>query len=108
MGNGLYLPICQPENLEAAVTAVTNQFGIRTFATVLDGPATSLPNIARAKHQAIFFGNESHGLSEDWIRRCDDRVTIPMQGGTDSLNVAFAAGIFPVRVHSVIASEPSI
>jgi tRNA G18 (ribose-2'-O)-methylase SpoU len=94
MGNGLYLPICQPSDLQAELLTVANRFDIRLFGTVLDANATPLPEVARPPHRAIMFGNESHGLSEDWLARCDERITIPMQGGTDSLNVAFAAGIF--------------
>jgi tRNA G18 (ribose-2'-O)-methylase SpoU len=33
-------------------------------------------------------------LSEQDITACDRRVTLPMKLGTDSLNVAVAAGIF--------------
>ena len=43
---------------------------------------------------ALVFGNEAHGLGDEWSRLCHRRVTIPMQRGTDSLNVAVAAGIF--------------
>ena len=34
------------------------------------------------------------GLDESVIQLCDRKVTIPMQRGTNSLNVAVAAGVF--------------
>jgi TrmH family RNA methyltransferase len=39
-------------------------------------------------------GNEAQGLDDTSIAACDRKVTIPMHHGTDSLNVAVAAGIF--------------
>jgi len=94
MGNGLFFPICQPNDLRAELTAVRQQFGLKLFATVLDERAVQLPDVEKPRHRAILFGNETHGLSDEWVKFCDERVTIPMQRGTDSLNVAFAAGIF--------------
>lgn len=38
-------------------------------------------------------GNESHGLSEQALASATDRVTIPMPGGTDSLNVGVSSGV---------------
>ena len=43
---------------------------------------------------ALIFGNEFSGLRPEQEAACDRLVTIPMHGGTDSLNVAVAAGIF--------------
>lgn len=42
---------------------------------------------------AWLFGPESHGLTADVAALADHRVTIPMPGGTESLNVAAAAAI---------------
>lgn len=42
---------------------------------------------------AWMFGPESHGLPADVAALADHRVTIPMPGGTESLNVAAAAAI---------------
>jgi TrmH family RNA methyltransferase len=39
------------------------------------------------------FGGEGRGLSEETLRQVPLRVTIPMTGGTESLNVAAAAAI---------------
>jgi TrmH family RNA methyltransferase len=39
------------------------------------------------------FGGEGRGLSEETLRRVPLRVSIPMPGGSDSLNVAAAAAI---------------
>jgi tRNA G18 (ribose-2'-O)-methylase SpoU len=41
----------------------------------------------------ILFGNEGQGLDRGVINRCDQKVVIPMQLGTDSLNVMVSAGV---------------
>jgi tRNA G18 (ribose-2'-O)-methylase SpoU len=45
------------------------------------------------------------GLSPEWIVRCDQRITIPMRPGAESLNVAVAAGIVLYHVMREAARE---
>lgn len=42
---------------------------------------------------AILIGNEAHGLPAEVVAAADCRFTIPMPGGTESLNAAAAASI---------------
>ena len=56
-----------------------------TGATFVGEPTGSRPN---------HFGNEAQGLGDVYVSACQRRVTIPMQHGTDSLNVAVAAAVF--------------
>jgi TrmH family RNA methyltransferase len=41
----------------------------------------------------LLVGNESHGLSDEVLGHCTDRVTIPRKGRAESLNASVAAGI---------------
>lgn len=41
----------------------------------------------------LVVGNEAHGLPEAWLTDCQQRLTLPMPGGTESLNVAVAGSI---------------
>jgi TrmH family RNA methyltransferase len=45
------------------------------------------------KESLLVVGNEAHGLPEEWINQSDQRLTIPMPGGTESLNAAVAGSI---------------
>jgi TrmH family RNA methyltransferase len=54
---------------------------------------TALREAPLDRSLAWVFGGEGRGLSDEAIRRADLRVTIPMAGGTESLNVAAAAAI---------------
>lgn len=49
---------------------------------------------AKPSRVALLFGSEGSGLEPRWVQHCDDRVTIPMAPGVDSLNASVAAGIF--------------
>lgn len=42
---------------------------------------------------ALLMGTEQSGLSAELLKACDQRVKIPMRGGTDSLNLAVASGL---------------
>jgi len=45
------------------------------------------------KNALLVIGSEAHGLSEQWIADCDEKLTIPMPGETESLNAAVAGSI---------------
>lgn len=49
--------------------------------------------LAGRRPLALFVGSEAHGLPAEVVDRCSERVTIPMPGGTESLNAAMAATI---------------
>lgn len=42
---------------------------------------------------AVAVGTEKHGLSAEWVDQADERVSIPMVGRVNSLNVATAAAL---------------
>jgi tRNA G18 (ribose-2'-O)-methylase SpoU len=47
----------------------------------------------RPERVAMLLGSEGDGLSARALRSADTIVTIPMEGGVDSLNVAAAAAV---------------
>jgi TrmH family RNA methyltransferase len=42
---------------------------------------------------AWLFGNEAHGLPDSVLARADHRISIPIRGRAESLNLAAAAAI---------------
>lgn len=67
-----------------------------TIATVVDGGIPPRHLAARLDPQrswAVLVGSEAHGLDEPTVRSADVTVTIPMPGGTESLNAAVAGAI---------------
>lgn len=57
--------------------------------------AITLDELVAEDHEnlALVFGSEGHGLAPATDRRLDRRVTIPMAGGVDSLNVAASSAV---------------
>ncbi|GAA1541728.1 RNA methyltransferase [Brevibacterium picturae] len=57
--------------------------------------AITLDELVAEDHEklALVFGSEGHGLTQATEQRLGRKVTIPMMGGVDSLNVAAAAAV---------------
>ena len=94
MGAALAVPLIRSDDLPANLGRLRSDFGFELAATVLDADAEPLNRAARPERIALLFGSEGHGLDRSLVERCDRRLTIAMQRGTDSLNVAVAAGMF--------------
>lgn len=95
MGNTLCLPVIEAgADLAATLQELKQQYSFKLFATLLDESAEPLGQVTPTGNCALVFGNEDSGLQPEWTNLCDRRITIPMHGGTDSLNVAVAAGVF--------------
>ena len=70
--------------------------GTATIATVATGGIAARDMGAAldpARQWAIVVGSEAHGLAADEVAAADVKVTIPMPGGTESLNAAVAGAI---------------
>ena len=93
MGAALRVPVRQSANIAADLRELAGPLGVQLAATVLDPTAEPLDQATRPDRFAILLGSEGHGLPPEIVALCQRRITIPMHGGTDSLNVAVAAGI---------------
>jgi len=102
MGAAFKLPLHQPDDIPAALTQL-RQAGYDIVAAVADGDAEPLSAASRSQQVAIVLGNEANGLSPATLACCNRRVTIPMHGRADSLNVAVAAGIV---LHHFLPPQP--
>ena len=74
---------------EALLTALPS----RKVATVPGQRATSLTEFTFRPDDTIVFGAEGPGIKLEMLALCDERVTIPQWGVTDSLNLAVSVGI---------------
>jgi tRNA G18 (ribose-2'-O)-methylase SpoU len=94
MGAAFRLPIIESDDLLSFVRRLPDDWGVTTFATVLDDEAAPLHTVEPPPRWALVLGGEGEGLSAEWIAGCRRRTTIPMRRGVDSLNVSVAAGVF--------------
>lgn len=94
MGTVFKLPLVRSEDLLADLKTLKERWGVQLTATVLDETAEPLEKARRLARLGLLLGSESQGLHRRFVAACDRKVTIPMKLGTDSLNVAVAAGVF--------------
>jgi RNA methyltransferase, TrmH family len=91
MGSAFRVPVALADDLRGAI-ATLRRAGIRVFATVPRG-GTSLHAAALTAPSAIVVGGEGAGLSAELLTQADERLTIDMQAGVESLNVSVAAAL---------------
>lgn len=93
MGSVFTMPIVQSPWLEHDLIRLRDEFDTQIVATVLGEGAIALDRYEPGPRIAVLLGSEPAGLDRSLIDLCTHRVTIAMSPGTDSLNVAVAAGI---------------
>lgn len=85
------LPIARGIEVAEAITLLASE-GFRVVATTAhEGTDYAVANLSG--DVALFFGNEAAGLRAEVVARADEKVTIPMADGTESLNVAMTATV---------------
>lgn len=92
-GSVFHLPVVRQRDTDAALRAIRDA-GVDLLATAADGELT-LDDAAGelARPSAWLFGNEAHGLPRQIVDAADHRVSIPIRGRAESLNLAAAAAI---------------
>ena len=86
-----HLPVCREDNLKVTIDYL-KECGVKVVACSektdqlaayadLTGPL------------AVIMGSEENGVSQEYLKRCDDIVKLPMEGSISSYNVSVAAGM---------------
>lgn len=76
-----------------AVFAYLNDMDIKSVAGSLESGAECIFDADMRGRCAIFIGNEGRGLTPETLKRCSEKVKIPMIGGAESLNASAAAAV---------------
>jgi tRNA G18 (ribose-2'-O)-methylase SpoU len=83
----------------------------RRVATVPRQSATSLHHFRFQHSDLLVIGSEGRGLDATVLAECQEQITIPQSGVTESLNVAVASGIvlaeFKRQESLCLLAEPS-
>jgi RNA methyltransferase, TrmH family len=77
---------------ELSVIEGCRRRSVPVVATIGSG-GTLLDEAPLAGAVAVLLGAEAHGLAPELVERCDGALTIPMEGGVESLNAAVAGSI---------------
>ncbi|HEY9758135.1 MAG TPA: RNA methyltransferase [Oculatellaceae cyanobacterium] len=91
MGASFALPIVR----DADMTEICVELHERGFKTVLLEPTAkkTIFDLDMNQSLAFVFGNEGHGFSRNTLDTVQERLQIPMQNDTESLNVSISAAI---------------
>lgn len=96
MGAALSLPMAVSADLLGELAKLHASAGLELVATVAgDGAGVvSLDEFVAPRRAVLVAGHEFRGLPPEWLEVCQHHVTIPIEAGCDSLNVAMATAIF--------------
>ena len=92
MGALFSLPTLTVSDAIGSVAALQND-GYRVYAAALTPTACDLRTVEITPTTCFIVGNEGHGLPTDLVNAADLSVIIPMQHGSESLNVAAASSL---------------
>ncbi len=85
------IPVCRHSNLVEVIQYLKDS-GVEVVG-VTEKANHALYNKDFTGPLCLIMGNEYEGIAWDYLRHCNDTVTIPMVGTIRSLNVSVAAGI---------------
>ena len=86
-----YIPVCREDNLKQTFRYLSES-GIRIIGCT-EKTDKNIYELDLTGPLAIVMGSEEDGISPEFLKLCDARGKIPMQGNIDSLNVSVSAGI---------------
>jgi tRNA G18 (ribose-2'-O)-methylase SpoU len=92
MGAIFKLPVIHTDSLVKTLSVVRRDFGTRILAADPGGGGT-VEEQDFTGNICLVAGNEGYGISPGILAACDGRIRIPMDNGTDSLNVATAMAV---------------
>ncbi len=93
MGAVFSLPVVPCTNLAAQLRELQSAHDVRVIAAHPSGNGR-LAQADLKGNLCFVFGSEGNGVSKKVLEACTDRISIPMQQGVDSLNVASASAAF--------------
>ena len=92
-GSLFHIPVARDRDVRRVIGQLQGA-GLTTFATTMSGELNlASPGESLKQPAAWLFGNEAHGLDPAIMDAADYRVSIPIHGSAESLNLATAASI---------------
>lgn len=91
-----WMEINKYTNFENNSVTCLNQLkdrGYQIVATVPDEKMGLLTNLDVKKKTAFVFGSEKNGVSDDVLKMCDSKISIPMFGFTESYNISVSVAM---------------
>ena len=96
MGSILNMNILYMEENELITFLKKEKYKIEV--TALENDSISYTEMQLSSKNAIVFGSEGDGVSQNFLELCDEKIIIPIYGIAESLNVAMACGIILYKI----------
>lgn len=93
MGTIFKLPVAYAPSLTGALRDLRKNRSFQIIAAHPRPDSALLFNVDFSRDTCVVFGSEGDGISAEVLAECSLAVTIPMDGGVDSLNVASASAV---------------
>lgn len=100
MGSILNMNIIYMEEVELITFLKKENYKIEV--TALEKDSVSYTKMKLAEKNAIVFGSEGNGVSQNFLKICDEKIIIPIYGIAESLNVAMASGIILYKTKEIL------
>lgn len=94
------IPIYEDVSLSSLYDVIKDN-KITTYATSLE-ESKSYDTVTYAKRTMIIVGNEGNGISDEVLNMAEHRISIPMYGPIESLNVSIATALCLYKVREQI------
>ena len=91
-GFSFVAPVVEPKNLARAIEDL-KKAGFWIVAADAEGDTQAATRFDWPERTALVLGSEGQGISRLLLDRSDFRVSLPMDGQVESLNVSVAAGV---------------
>ena len=96
MGGLFRLPVCRLAGVAEAIAFVRD---IKAQIIIADSRGESLFNLNEIPSKtALVLGSEAFGPAREWSEQADLTVSLPMQNGVESLNVAVSAAVIMYEI----------
>jgi 23S rRNA (guanosine2251-2'-O)-methyltransferase len=90
------IPVCKHHNLKSVIEYL-KESGLQIIGCT-EKTDKFLYQVDMNLPTCIIMGNEEEGISTEYLKRCTEKVKIPMSGTIESLNVSVSAGIIVYEV----------
>ena len=90
------VPICRSDNLKTTLDYL-KQSGLSVVAATEKAEQVCY-DVDMTGPVALLMGSEGEGISEEYLKKADIRVKIPILGEIESLNVSVAAGVLMYEI----------
>ncbi|MGL5125678.1 MAG: TrmH family RNA methyltransferase [Fusobacteriaceae bacterium] len=87
---------------EHNILDLVKKMDYQLLVTALDSTSIPYTSLKLKDKNAIVFGSEGSGVSDNFLQAANEKVIIPIYGSAESLNVGVASGIMLYKVREIL------